>query len=344
MDYEMFDGLELGAEDCRVQRGDGGLVTGWLLLKAGRNELWKQGRPFVLELSAEMLESAVALQRAKGEKLPIDSRHALYHAARRAGVEESEALRQVPGGVAALGFGSLETRGGDLWLTDVEWGPLAREMMEEKMLRYYSPVIRGLDGRTPFRVTSVAMDNVPALSNLPAIAAGAEAHNQEETNMKKTEDALKRLLDDGGLALGDEADEAIAARIGEVADLLADMKAKLAEAEAAIAALKEGKEAAETKVAELEMGAEAGRKKALVEQALAEGRVTNAQARALEGLSSVALGEFLKATPAQAVPGKGPAPKKDEDELCLTAEERDMAERMGVPEADMLAAKRWMNC
>ena len=122
---------------------------------------------------------------------------------------------------------------------------------------------------------------------------------------------------------------------------LAELKAKLESAEARIAELKGGKEAAEAKVAELEMSAETEKREALVGQALAEGRITNAQAESLRKLDSAALGEFLKATPGQAVPnGKGPAPKKDEGELCLTAEEKDMAKTMGISQEEMLKAKK----
>ena len=338
--YAVFDRMELGAEEARRE---GGRLTGWRLLKCGRNELVKGGKPFVLELGAEEIRGAVELQRGKGEKIPIDSRHALFLAAEKAGVEESEALRLVPQGVGALGFGSLECgEDGSLWIADVEWCPLAAELLAEGMLRYFSPVVRGLDGKSPFRVTSVAMDNVPALSGLDVLAAGQEEQaTVMEARMERVEKALRGLLGCEALALSEEGDAEVAAKIDEVVAQLADLKAKLESAEARIAELKGGKEAAEAKVAELEMSAETGRREALVGQALAEGRITNAQAESLRKLDSAALGEFLKATPGQAVPnGKGPAPKKDEGELCLTAEEKDMAKTMGISQEEMLKAKK----
>ena len=349
MDYEIYDCMELGGENAAVERGADGAVTGWRLLKGGANELCKCGHRFVLDLSAEMLEGAAALQRDKGEKLPIDSRHALYWAAQKAGIEEGDALRQVPQGVAALGFGSLAMRGGDLWLTDVEWSPLAIEMMNGRMLRYFSPVLRGLDGHSPFRVTSVAMDNVPALSGLPVLAAGQEQEQQEKTMNKKLEESLGRLLGAENLALGGEQDEAIAVKIDELAEQMAQMQKRLEEAEKTIAELTAGKadaekkaEAAEAKAEELELSAENGRKTALLDGALAAGRITNAQAEALKKMDSVALGEFLAATDGQAVPGKGPAPKKDDKdgEIALSDVEKDMAQRMGVSEEEMLRSKK----
>lgn len=338
--YEVYDGMNMALS---AERGADGAVTGWRLLKAGRNELYKEGLPYSLELPMEALEGAAKLQAEKGERIPIDSRHALYFAAERAGVEESEALKLVPGGVAALGFGELEAREDGLWITRIEWCPLAQELMRQKAIQYFSPVVRGLDGKTPFRVTSVAMDNVPALSGLEVLAAGQEAHNKKETCMEKTLEALRKLVGDDTLALGDEADGDIAAKIEDVARRLAELEAKLAEAEAQVNELKAGKDAAEQKVAEAAMAQESALKEALLGQALGEGRITNAQAESLKGLGSAALGEFLKATPGQAVPRKGAQPKKDEDEtVALTDAEKEMAKTMNIAADEMLAAKKRM--
>ena len=61
-------------------------------------------------LSAEELKAIAEYHRKKGEKIPIDSRHALLLAAEKAGVSETEALKAVPSAVAALGFATLELR------------------------------------------------------------------------------------------------------------------------------------------------------------------------------------------------------------------------------------------
>ena len=161
--------------------------------------------------------------------------------------------------------------------------------------------------------------------------------------MEKTLEALRKLVGDDTLALGDEADGDIAAKIEDVARRLAELEAKLAEAEAQVNELKAGKDAAEQKVAEAAMAQEAAMKEALLGQALGEGRITNAQAESLKGLGSAALGEFLKATPGQAVPRKGAQQKKDEDEtVALTDAEKEMAKTMNIAADDMLAAKKRM--
>ena len=169
MDYAIFDGLALGD----VLAG-GSSPKPFRLFRVGENILTQNGRELKLTLSAEDLTSIAEYCRTKGEKIPIDSRHALFLAAERAGLSESEALKSIPSAVSALGFASLEMRDDGLYATQIELLPLAAELFKQGALRYYSPVIRGLDGKSPLRVTSIAMDNVPALNNLEMIAASGE--------------------------------------------------------------------------------------------------------------------------------------------------------------------------
>lgn len=169
MDYTIFDGIALG--DVLA---DGSAPQPFRLFRIGENILTRNGGEFKLTLSAEDLSAIAEYNRKKGEKIPIDSRHALFLAAERAGLSENEALRSIPSAVSALGFANLEMRGDGLYATEIELLPLAAELFKQGALRYYSPVIRGLDGKSPLRVTSIAMDNVPALNNLEMIAASGE--------------------------------------------------------------------------------------------------------------------------------------------------------------------------
>ena len=187
---EIFDSLDLDRDGAVVFTPQG-LPARFRLLKAGENRLVKAGRPQTLDLTPAMVDEIVAAHEAKGEAIPVDSRHALYHAAEAAGVDEAEALRAVPGGVAALGFARLRKGAdGGLWCVMLSWSPIARQLLLQKSIRYFSPVIRGLDGASPLRVTSVALDNVPALTSLPSLAAGAEpqtpATPQGNIPMEKT--------------------------------------------------------------------------------------------------------------------------------------------------------------
>jgi len=341
--YELFDGMIFQSEEPRGKGGE--LRESWRLLRRGENRLKKSGHDYVLTLSAEDIASAVSFQASKGEKIPIDSRHALFFAAKAAGLSESEALKQVPGGVAALGFCALGERDGDLWAVDVEWLPLAAEMFRQGMLRYYSPVVRGVDGKSPLRITSVAMDNVPALCDLDVLAASGEVpgHGKErnkEDTMKKLEAALRRLLGDDSLALGAEQDEALAGKVEALATELPELRKQAG----TVAALTSEVETLKKKTADAEalvLAAETAKKESLVTEALAAGKICNAQKDLLLKMSSAALAEFLAATPAKAaVPTGKDTVKGDPNTVSLSAEEELAAQKMGVSPAEMLEEKK----
>lgn len=166
--------------------------------------------------------------------------------------------------------------------------------------------------------------------------------------MKKTEEALRGLTGCADLALSEETDAQVAERLEQLKKRLEDLAAELAGVQAELAKANEGKEAAEAgkrelekKVGELELSAEDARKRALVGKAVSEGRVTNAQAKSLMGLSEQALGEFVEACPKGCAVPQGRAEAAAAGGcLALSAEEKELAARMGVSEDDVLAAKK----
>lgn len=365
--YELFDNIEL---DFREPRGVGELRRSWTLLKVGDNQLKKDGKDFVLRLSAEDIASAVRHHKEQGVQIPLDSRHALYLAAEKAGVDESEALRMFPQRVAALGFANLSENPvtGNLDLVDVEWLPLAREMYKNGQLRYYSPVVRGLNGESPFRVTSVAIDNVPALSKLDVLAASGEEPgqvvvvNKGEVKMKELEKALRVLFGDDSLALGAEGEKALAEKVSalaaelpdlrEAAEQVVSLKAKLealsaskteTEQEAAALSAENARlTSIEEELGALKLAAETGKKTGMIEAALAQGKICKAQKDVLMKMDSVALAEFLEASPEKAVvpTGAGATKAVDLDTVFLSAEEIKIAKSMGLSQDDMLAEKK----
>ena len=72
----------------------------------------------------------------KGEEIPIDSEHYLYELANKNNVDESEALKLFPGGVAALGYGQLKLVGNALRIR-VKWTPTAYKFLKEKIYKYF---------------------------------------------------------------------------------------------------------------------------------------------------------------------------------------------------------------
>lgn len=327
MDYTIFDGIALGdviSED--------GAPKPFRLFRIGENALTQNGKDFKLTLTPEDMDNIVEYQHKKGEKIPIDSRHALMLAAEKAHVTESEALQAVPSAVAALGFASLERRDDGLYASDVELLPLGAELFRQGALRYYSPVIRGLDGKSPLRVTSIAMDNVPALNNLEMLAASAEAVSETQTpgsgknkevNMTRTEIALRKLLGDESLALSDSTDEVVATKLEALSAEIPELRRKAAEVDA------------------LKLAAETEQKKALIDKAVAENRVTNSEREGLMKLSIAWLSAELPKRPQNAAPVNPlPEEKDDDDADALSAEEKAFAEKMGLTAEQFLKSKK----
>ena len=155
-----YSGLELS----EVGRDAEGLPVSWPILRAGDNIITRRdSMPVNLELSAQELQDIAAYQQAKGAKIPIDCQHVVSNLAGKLGIDETELLKKLPRYSGVAGFGRLEARGDALYLTDAEWLPIGREVMKAGQFRYFSPSIRGLDGKSPLRVQSVALTNNPCL-------------------------------------------------------------------------------------------------------------------------------------------------------------------------------------
>lgn len=312
-----------------AKRDANGVPEEWTLLHAGVNRLVKNGKDYELHLSEEDLDAIAAYQAKKGEPVPIDSNHYLHLLAEKHGVEEAEALRLVPSGVAAMGFGTLFREGGELRIR-VEWTPGAYELLKEKIFRYCSPVIRGLK-EGPIRITSVAMENEPALNCADVLAARGEDGDPEDAarstvELKRTQDpverALGRLLGEAfldGIALAGEDDgetaiERTAAAIEAKAETIAAMRAGLGLTDGdpdeamsgALAAVKERADEADSlrrEVDTLAAAAEDRRKADLIERGLKEGKLTHALESWAKDQDCAALSAYLEHAPVM-VPGR----------------------------------------
>lgn len=340
-----------------VKQDANGVPEEWTLLHAGVNRLVKNGKDYELRLSVEDLDAIAAYQAKKGEAIPVDSNHYLHILAEKHGVEESEALRLIPSGVAAMGFGTLFRDGNDLRIR-AEWTPGAYELLKEKIFRYCSPVIRGLK-EGPIRITSVAMENEPALNCEDVLAAGGEeAADPEDIGRNAIE--LKRLQDPIERALGrllgktmwneivlsgeDDADgafERTAAAIEAKADAIAAMRGGLGIADgepdeamaAALDAVKERAGQADALRRELDTmicAAEEKRKAELIEQGLQEGKLTHALEDWAKSQDCAVLASYLEHAPAL-VPGRmafTPG-KRQMPSLKLSRADEEMIRRFG---------------
>ncbi|MEI3038465.1 MAG: phage protease [Victivallales bacterium] len=361
-----MDWIALTAEAQRVIRDENGVPVEWTLLKIGDNPLCQEGKDDNLSLSAEQMNEILDYHRKKGELIPLDSEHYLYNLANQKKMDEAETLKMFPGGVAALGYGSLALSGEDLRVK-VKWTPAAYEFMKEKIYKYFSPVIRGLENG-PLRVTSVAMTNTPAINHLDALAASANFKPSDKSDKSDTSDgrdrmdrirkAIGRLLQRDDLALSGETPngekDKLACEIEEKASLIEQVKKLLALAPEAtldevIAALKAETEKAasadekQEKLDELAASAEKREHERLVAQGRSEGKISDADMEYVNSLDSKALSAHLAHTARKIPLQRTPAPSRKSDSVALSAVDRvaiDSLRNAGVKDAETEYLKR----
>lgn len=350
-----------------VKRDMNGVPEEWTLLHAGVNRLVKNGKDYELHLSVEDLDAIVAYQAKKGESIPIDSNHYLHILAEKHGVEEDEALRLVPSGVAAMGFGTLSREGNELRIR-AEWTPGAYELLKEKIFRYCSPVIRGLK-EGPIRITSVAMENEPALNCEDVLAASGEDCDPEDVarnavDLKRIQDPVERALgrllgkklwDEIVLAGEDDGDGAIertAAAIEAKADTIASMRESLGISEeepdsALPRALDEVKNRAgradslQRELDTLAAAAEDRRKSEMIERGLQEGKLTHALEGWAKDQDCAVLASYLEHAPV-VVPGRMEfAPdRRRATGRSLTSADEEMIRKFGFDKDEYQRAMR----
>ena len=349
-----MDWISLTAEGVDVRRDEQGVPVEWTLLRIGDNPICQEGEDGNISISPEQMNAIVEYFEKKGEEIPIDSEHYLYELASKNKIDESEALKLFPGGVAALGFGQLKLVGNALRIR-VKWTPSAYKFLKEKIYKYFSPSLRGLENG-PLRVTSVAMTNTPAINNLDALAASANKRPATggKVKMSKLENALKRLLGRDSIALEAETDETknkndeIACEVEEKASLIEQVKQLLGLEPAAtldevIAALKEEVDKAKTadekqeKLDELAASAEKAEHERQVARGRAEGKIVEADMEYVNSLDSKALKAHLDHTARKVPLARVSAPARRSDSAALSAVDRvaiDCLRNAGIENAE----------
>lgn len=137
----------------------GAALPEWiLLLPLGRVEL--VDRPEPLEVDPESLAAMVQAFRSRGVDVVIDYEH------------QSLQGRQAP---AAGWVKDLDPRGDGLWAR-VEWTSQARDYLQNREYRYFSPVLKlNPKSRKPEALMQVGLTNVPAIKRLPPLVAKWDA-------------------------------------------------------------------------------------------------------------------------------------------------------------------------
>lgn len=348
---------DLDRQICGVIRDKDGIPVEWTLLRLGPNPIMQDGVPGSIQLTRDGMSSILRYFREKGERIPVDSRHYLYELSVRKGLDESDVLRMLPSKTAAMGFGSLFEKDGLLRFR-VQWNELAKTLLREKIFRYFSPVIRGLkDG--PLRITSVAMENEPAINGLDELAASARTNlhsmkpsqQGKETGMEEKQ--KDPVVEDAGrepvaaeppepellreirrsLGLEDEAEEHVL--------LLAfkTMMEKAAEADRLLEELEKVRAEAEA----LRKKEEERNRKELLDQGVREGKITPATRPWWEKLDSVQLSAHLPQAPVLIRQGAMERSSLGPDTGSLTPEDRAACRLFGFSEEEFLRFRDRMN-
>jgi phage I-like protein len=380
-----------------LQLAADGVPTAWRLFANGPFTITKDGVTVSGHYCPEHSDAILAHAEKKGNRIPLDAEHGLAALADKLGVDEAELLPLLNRTKVTMGTGALEKRPDGLWLTDVQWVPLARKIMAEGVLKWFSPVIRGLqDGR--LRITSVALTNTPALDHLDAIAATAESDDppsprstapmsvsslssvssvssvpsQAKGNPAHMKELLQKLAKLAGISdadaaalTADTADSALLPRLQAIAAqgathtaLLADLRGALAlSADSApeavkgsvLALLEKSKSdtaaltAVTARVQALETAKTTADRQALIDGALAQGKLTPALVEAWAKTQDVAtLTAFLAVAPVIIQPGRTVTPTQlpQTDTLTLSAEDTEVARQLGITAEAMLTAKK----
>jgi len=192
-----FDlGAPAGADSAHVERDAGGVPTAWRVFAFGPISITRDSdsAPLTGTFAPEHAEAIVANYARKGTKIPLDSRHFTFRLAQNMGVDESDVVELLHSDKATFGFAALEARADGLWIVDAEYHPLARKLLAEGVLRYFSPALRGLSGGPEaLKLTSCTFSNRPATDGLRAIAAEADesaCHWQDIDSLAASLDAL----------------------------------------------------------------------------------------------------------------------------------------------------------
>ena len=278
-----------------VERGPDGLPTAWRLLSYGPLSLTKDGKTSRGAFDEADADLICAAHKDKGVRLPIDSNHVMHALAVTIGKDERDIAAAVGGDALAMGFADIEKRADGLWLSGVSWTPIGAGLMREKAFRHFSPVFRGLsDGK--LRVTSVSVLNYPAIDGQDAIAcAGATPPPTPVKGAPGAAEAIPQPPPDAEDAVEEGAEDTLCDMIAEALGL-----PKGTPAEAIVKAV-EGLNMRLKELAGQQAGmacaAEAVKRKAMISDALGDGRLSNALLPWANSQTSAALSAFLAASP-----------------------------------------------
>lgn len=301
------------------------------LARYGDNEYTHGGKASKFHFRPEDADAVVAEFSTRGRDLVVDYEH------------QSLKGTEAP---AAGWISELQKREDGLYAILREWTDKAVNYFKNREYRYFSPVLKfSRTQKTVSGVHSVALTNHPALHYAPAAFADDDADHEEFENEVKDMDKLLEMLGLVALSEDDDRNE----KIEEAVQGLLDSKA--AQDEFLALHEVENLEAITDKInsmvpaeekAELEQSLKAQAAEKVVELALSEGKICEAQKDKAMALAMSDIDTFnaLYENAPVIVPlneDTDPEPSEMPEVRELTDEERKVAKLTGIAEEELRA-------
>lgn len=244
--------------------------------------------------------------------------------------------------VAAGWFHDMEFRDGKgLYATGIEWTANAKQHIASREYRYISAVFFYTGSGEVFDVVSVALTNTPALDGLDSLDAGELASltqrfslpnpETENDDMPKPEEQLAALtVERDGL---NTQVAALTVERDSLKTSLAALTSERDDLKTQVAALTKAQ-------ADAAQAAEQQKHTDLLNAALTDGRLAPAQKPWAEKQSLAALTEYLEATGPLPITQRQTGEGHSTQTAALTAEQKAIAEKMGVSEEEFLATQK----
>lgn len=244
--------------------------------------------------------------------------------------------------IAAGWFHDMQWRDGKgLYALGVDWTKTAKQRITDKEYRYISAVFWYYSGTGEvLDVISVALTNTPAIDGLDDLDAGELATltqrfslpdpNPEHTDMATQEELAALRVTHAN------TETALAALTAERDTLKTQLAALTTERDTAIGELA----ALNKQINDDKAAAEAQQKTDLISAALTDGRLAPALKPWAEKQTIAALTEYFETTGPLPLTKRQAGDEHSTNTAALTAEQKAIAEKMGVSEEDYLATQK----
>lgn len=223
----------------------------------------------------------------------------------------------------SAGWAKLAERNGALWATEIEWTPTARKALLDREYRFFSPTVY----RDPETKRLTNLVNV-ALTNLPAT---------------KGQRPIVNSLLENTMSEAPKSTETVATPSNAPADLAA-LQASNAQLLSAVQQLQASNSTLQSQLAAAEAERKTKTKADFIAKLSQDGKLPPALQPWALGQDLAVLEAFAKDAPVIASPGASapPAPPAS-SAASLSAEDREVARQMGIPEADMLSTRNHLS-